>query len=489
MDEEDNSYNLRSKRKQNNNNINSPKRYCKFTDENKLDNSDTEESEQSEEEIIHNQEINVELDLNNILKNSIMKVLKINQNSYEEEYEDNEQCYNTDEDEYFESLPDEDKYNIEFLQDHLKEKKNIPFRFNVLQSNIPDHTKCFIIKKLNYFNTLDFNDNEYHKLSKWIEHLSNVPFNKYFNSNIDVHNISSYLCELKQKLDNTIYGHNEAKIQIIQYLAQKVINKNSKGYTLAIQGPPGNGKTTLIKKGIAEALNRPFGFIALGGSSDCSFLEGHDYTYEGSQPGRIIHILQECKCMNPIIYFDELDKISDTPKGEEITNFLCHLIDYSQNNSFHDKYFQGIDFDLSQVDFIFSFNDINKINPILKDRLNIIKTDSFSNKEKINIVNNYLLKDICNEINFDRNNIILNDSIIYYILEHYTNKELGVRELKRVLHNILLKINLYNLLKDGDKSILPFKFSNFKLPYELTINDIHNIIKEKQTFNYNLMYI
>ena len=102
----------------------------------------------------------------------------------------------------------------------------------------------------------------------------------------------------------------------------------------------GNGKTTLVKEGIAKALNRPFAFIALGGASDSAYFDGHCYTYEGSQPGRIINILQECKCMNPIIYFDELDKISDTPKGEEITNFLCHLIDYSQNNCFHDKYFQ-----------------------------------------------------------------------------------------------------------------------------------------------------
>tara|TARA_B100001094_G_scaffold330065_1_gene394361 strand:- start:90 stop:1538 length:1449 start_codon:yes stop_codon:yes gene_type:complete len=472
MEEKKHNYNTRyQKRMIESENENKPnKRYCKFKKELEKERDDLIEHQ--------NKEVEVEVDLNEILKKSIFKVLGFDIN--EDEYTDEDE-YNTDEEEYYESLDENKQCNIDNLEDEIKLNKNtVPFRFTVLQSKLPIKTKSYIIKKIDHLNSLDFNDNEYHKLSKWMDNLSQVPLNEYIYPKVKKEKISSYLFDIKSKLDDSIYGHNDAKIQIIQYIAQKLVNKDAKGYTLALQGPPGNGKTTLVKKGIAEALNRPFGFIALGGSSDCSFLEGYDYTYEGSQPGRIINILQNCKCMNPIIYFDELDKISDTPKGEEITNFLCHLIDYSQNNTFTDKYFQGIEFDLSQVDFIFSFNDINKINPILKDRLNIINTESFSNKEKVKIVENYMLKDICNEIKFNKEDIQISESVIYYILEHYTNKEKGVRELRRVLHNILLKINLYNILNKDDRKILPFKIEKFSIPYNFNVYDIENIMHKKQ---------
>merc|ERR1711871_930288 len=119
------------------------------------------------------------------------------------------------------------------------------------------------------------------------------------------------------------------------------------------------------------------------------FMIGHDYTYEGGKPGRIVEILQECQCMNPVIYFDELDKISDTPKGEEIAGVLCHLTDPSQNDEFHDKYFSGIDFDISKAIFIFSYNDESKVNKILLDRMTKIHTTGFGIKDKVQISKNY----------------------------------------------------------------------------------------------------
>ena len=138
------------------------------------------------------------------------------------------------------------------------------------------------------------------------------------------------------------------------------INGKESGYCLGFEGPPGVGKTSLAKKGLANCLkdenneSRPFAFIAIGGSSNGSTLEGHNYTYVGSQWGKIVDILVQSKCMNPVIYFDELDKVSDTPKGEEIIGILTHLTDTSQNDKFHDKYFSEIEFDLSKVLFIFS---------------------------------------------------------------------------------------------------------------------------------------
>jgi hypothetical protein len=145
----------------------------------------------------------------------------------------------------------------------------------------------------------------------------------------------------------------------------------------------GTGKTTLVKEGISKILGREFTFIALGGGGDASFLEGHSYTYEGSTWGKIVQIIIDSKCMNPVIYFDELDKISDTPRGQEIIGILTHLTDTTQNSQFHDKYFSEVDFDLSKCLFIFSYNDESKVNSILKDRMYRIQTKSYDSKEKV----------------------------------------------------------------------------------------------------------
>ena len=148
-----------------------------------------------------------------------------------------------------------------------------------------------------------------------------------------------FLYKTYSTLDKAIYGHKEAKMHILQVIGKWIKNPISQGNVLALQGPMGNGKTTLVKEGIAKAINRPFAFIALGGASDSAFFDGHAYTYEGSHWGRIIDILIESKCMNPIIYFDELDKVSETFKGEEIIHLLTHLTDPSQNTLFQDNYF------------------------------------------------------------------------------------------------------------------------------------------------------
>ena len=139
------------------------------------------------------------------------------------------------------------------------------------------------------------------------------------------------------------------------------------GYCFGFEGPPGVGKTTMAKKGLAHCLKdengepRPFAFIALGGSSNGSTLSGHNYTYVGSTWGKIVDILMEKKCMNPIIFIDELDKVSRTEHGKEIIGILTHLVDTTQNMSFQDKYFNGIDLDMSKVLFIFSYNDVSLI--------------------------------------------------------------------------------------------------------------------------------
>jgi hypothetical protein len=236
--------------------------------------------------------------------------------------------------------------------------------------------------------------------------------------------------------------------------------------------------TSLVKEGISKILNREFAFVPLGGATDSSYLEGHSYTYEGSTWGKIVDILIRSKSMNPVIYFDELDKISETPKGEEIIGILTHLTDTSQNSQFHDKYFAEIDFDLSKCLFIFSYNDPYKVNPILLDRMYKIKTTGYQVKDKIVIAKQYLIPKIRYEVNFKEGDIIIPDSTLNYIIDTYTEKEDGVRNLKRCIEIIYKKLNLYRLVKPGTTLFEKENTLTVEFPFTVTADITNNLIKK-----------
>jgi ATP-dependent Lon protease len=281
-------------------------------------------------------------------------------------------------------------------------------------------------------------------------------------------------------LDSAVYGLNDAKMQIMQMMGQLITNPKAIGTAIAIQGPMGTGKTTLVKEGISKILDRPFAFIALGGATDSSFLEGHSYTYEGSVWGKIVQILIDSKCMNPVIYFDELDKISDTPKGEEIAGILTHLTDTSQNSQFHDKYFAEIDFDLSKCLFIFSYNDESKVNPILRDRMYRIQTKGYDKKQKTVISRDYLLPKIQEQVKFSTEDIIIPDEVLHYIIETHCSKEDGVRNLKRCLEIVHTKLNLYRLMRPDTNLFEEDMSIKVQFPFTVTKDVIDKLIKKNK---------
>jgi ATP-dependent Lon protease len=285
-------------------------------------------------------------------------------------------------------------------------------------------------------------------------------------------------------------------------ISERVINKDSMVMGITIE-PRGWGKyygfeldnnhkyllgdftvthnTSLVKEGISKILNREFAFIPLGGATDSSYLEGHSYTYEGSTWGKIVDILIRSKSMNPVIYFDELDKISETPKGEEIIGILTHLTDTTQNSQFHDKYFAEIDFDLSKCLFIFSYNDPLKVNPILLDRMYKIKTTGYQVKDKIVIAKQYLIPKIRYEVNFKEGDIIIPDTTLNYIIENYTDKEDGVRNLKRCIEIVYKKLNLYRLVKPGTTLFEKENTLVVEFPFTVTSDVINNLIKKDES--------
>jgi len=290
-----------------------------------------------------------------------------------------------------------------------------------------------------------------------------------------------YMNNVKNVLDESIYGHEKAKEQIEKIIAQW-INGEQDGYCFGFEGPPGVGKTSLAKKGISNCLKdennvcRPFSFIQIGGDSNGSTLQGHNYTYVGSTWGIITQILIDKKCMNPIIFIDEVDKISKTENGKEIIGILTHLLDPTQNDVFQDKYFNGIDLDLSKALFILSYNDVNLIDKILLDRIHRIRFDILSIEEKIIISKKHIIPEICKKMGFNSNvNNIINfeNSTIRFIIENYTH-EAGVRKLKEKLFEIIGQINI-DLLKG--------KISNIVLPINITIEDVKNkYFKDKHEF-------
>jgi ATP-dependent Lon protease len=304
------------------------------------------------------------------------------------------------------------------------------------------------------------------KASQYLETLLRIPFNKHFNEIEsfllpDAKSVSDITPELAKKrrdyiqsvdnsLNEAVHGHTRAKKQISRLLAQWITGGLS-GAVVGIQGPPGNGKTTLIKNGLAKCLcdpvtkkERPVGYIALGGSSHGSILEGHGYTYQGSKCGRIVDILVDSECMNPILLFDELDKVSSSASGREIIGILTHLTDPSQNKEFNDRYFDGIPIDLSKAIIVFTFNDLGAIDPILRDRLTLIETKPLTDNDKIAVTRKHILPELCVEIGLANDQVVISDETILWLIDTFT-AEAGARQLRRLLVELIQEWNLDRL--------------------------------------------
>jgi ATP-dependent Lon protease len=357
-----------------------------------------------------------------------------------------------------------------------------PYRLSLLETDIPIGFKAIAMRKINSLRHMEPGCGEYYKVKNWVDTFMKIPFNKTRNLPLTIEDglarCSEFMEASKTTLDSAVYGLNDAKLQIMQMVGQWISNPAAMGSAIAIKGPMGTGKTSLVKEGISKILGRDFAFIALGGATDSSFLEGHSYTYEGSTWGKIVEIIIQCGSMNPVIYFDELDKISETAKGEEIVGILTHLTDTSQNSQFHDRYFAEIDFDLSKCLFIFSYNDESKVNPILLDRMYRINTSGYNKKDKTQIAQKYLIPNICAQVGFREGDIVIPDAVIEHIVENYTEKEEGVRNLKRCLEVVYRKLNLYRLIKPDTPLFEKDMSLKVSFPFAVTNEVVDKLVKQ-----------
>lgn len=357
---------------------------------------------------------------------------EFDQEGYDQEGSSDQDGSDQDED----SLGDdhEEKFSKEFY-DYMKEKKRV--EKDIFNKNI----KTYKDEDLHLF---ELEEKILTLVAEWLEYKREK---------------KAYLKKVDQVMNKCIHGQRDAKKQIQRLIAQW-INGKVTGGVFGFEGPPGVGKTSLAKNGLAKCLvdkdgkERPFVFIPLGGSTDGSTLQGHSYTYLGSTWGNIVDGLIASKCMNPIIFFDELDKVSGTQHGREIIGILDHLTDSTQNTEFTDRYFAGIKFDLSKCLIIFTYNNRKNIDPILLDRITEVNYKSLTKHDKLVINDKFMLPEILEMVGFKSDDITFEKDALEYLIDTYTC-EAGVRKLKEKLIDIVRELNIKHMMNDD--LVLPYK--------------------------------
>jgi ATP-dependent Lon protease len=360
----------------------------------------------------------------------------------------------------------------------------------IMNLKLSDYHTNLIYNKFKDLKRIPPIDSEFVKLKNWLEVVLNIPFNRYSPISISPHaNMKLYLKCMKQQLDDELYGMKNVKEELLIMINHKLLHPEASNMIIALVGPPGVGKTHIVHA-LSKFIKLPYEHISMGGINDVSFLNGHSFTYEGSRPGKIVNSLIKMNSMNGILFFDEVDKIGTTRNGEEVTNQLIHITDFTQNHKFCDKYIPDIPIDISKMWFIFSLNHIDQINPVLKNRIKFIKVDGYSTQDKIQIVKKYLIPNNMKEYNIQETDYVFTDEIIEYIVKK-TKEEEGVREIKRSIEQIFRRLELIKTM-EGDNEIN----ISFNIPLKnsvLTKKDVDILltskIEEEQNPSLRMMYM
>lgn len=441
-----------------------------------LDDEDEEEEESEEEE---------EDDFLQYLANKYVPPSRVkSKRSKKSKKEDDSpaMALNDEEQEFYEGMTKAKRRKLnEQMQEvaFLMTEGDVPHKFRVLEAPVSLSTKAMVLKKLDTLEDMDNDTNEAHKLRSWVDGFLRIPFASRVPLPVKMDDgpkpCAEFLSDTRKTLDKAVYGMNSAKTQIMQILAQWISNPTSVGNVIALKGPMGVGKTSFAKNGVAAVLKRPFEFFSLGGASDAANFVGHAYTYEGSTWGRVVDSLITARCMNPVMYFDELDKVSTTPHGEEIVSMLIHMTDRSQNTQFHDRYFAGVDFDLSQCLFVFSFNDESKVHPILKDRMQVIHCAGYTADEKKIILTQYVWPQVMERIKMD--GLTLTEEAVKYLINDHSREEEGVRTLIRTVETLVTRINLLRIADEETAQSYKF-YKKLTFPCSVDVELARHILQD-----------
>lgn len=318
----------------------------------------------------------------------------------------------------------------------IKETEIDNLKKKIENTDLPDKIRKRLDEELKRYILSSESSPEITIIRTYIDWLLNLPWNKQTKDNYKIK-------EVEEILNETHYGLEDIKLRIVEFVAVMEHTNNVNSPIICLTGPPGVGKTTLAKS-IAKSLNKKFVKISVGGVSDEAEIVGHRRTYLGANPGKIIQSMKQVGVNNPVFLIDEIDKLTKDYHGDPAAALL-EVLDKEQNKTFCDNYIEE-EFDLSNVLFILTANDINAIPNALKDRLEIIELSSYTNLDKKEICKKYLIPKLFKQYKLRDNNISINDNAINKIITDYT-KEAGARELSRKIEQICRKI-IYEDISD-----------------------------------------
>ncbi|WP_419959158.1 endopeptidase La [Psychrobacillus sp. BM2] len=317
------------------------------------------------------------------------------------------------------------------------------------KAGLPEETKKNVLKELDRYEKLPTQAPESGVIRNYIDWIVSIPWTKATEDQLNIK-------RSERILDRDHDGLESVKERVLEYLAVRQLTKSLRGPILCLAGPPGVGKTSLAKS-IAESLGRNFVRISLGGVRDESEIRGHRRTYVGSMPGRIIQGMKKAGTINPLFLLDEIDKMSNDFRGDPSAAML-EVLDPEQNNTFSDHYIEET-YDLSNVLFIATANDLSTIPGPLRDRMEIISIAGYTEIEKLSIAKNHLLPKQLKEHGLTKSQLQLKDDTLLDVIRHYT-REAGVRSLERVLANLCRKAALQ--IVSGDKKRVSITTKNLE---------------------------
>lgn len=349
------------------------------------------------------------------------------------------------------------------IQEELGEQDNPEseseeYKKKILDLHLDEEIEKTLLKECAKLKKMGYSNQEATVIRTYLDTCLDLPWNKFTTDKLEIHKV-------RKSLDKEHYGLNKVKDRIIEQLAVKILNRKNNSQIICLVGPPGVGKTS-IAQSIAKAIGKNSARIALGGIHDEAEIRGHRKTYIGSMPGRIINAMRSAKSMNPLIILDEVDKLGQDYKGDP-TSALLEVLDSEQNSTFVDHYLE-IPFDLSNVMFITTANDLSLIPAPLRDRMDIIELPSYTREEKLNIAKKHLIKKQLELNGLDKTQFKISSKGIYSLIDYYT-KEAGVRSLERTIASLMRKSAVKILMEEVDSvSITDKNVQEFLGAYKFT---------------------
>ena len=346
------------------------------------------------------------------------------------------------------------------IQEELGEQDNPEseseeYKRKILNLHLDEDIENTLLKECAKLKKMGYSNQEATVIRTYLDTCLDLPWNKFTTDKLEIHKV-------RKSLDKEHYGLNKVKDRIIEQLAVKILNRKNNSQIICLVGPPGVGKTS-IAQSIAKAIGKNSARIALGGIHDEAEIRGHRKTYIGSMPGRIINAMRSAKSMNPLIILDEVDKLGQDYKGDPTSA----LLDSEQNSTFVDHYLE-IPFDLSNVMFITTANDLSLIPAPLRDRMDIIELPSYTREEKLNIAKKHLIKKQLELNGLDKTQFKITPKGIYSLIDYYT-REAGVRSLERTIASLMRKSAVKILMEEVDSvSITDKNVQEFLGAYKFT---------------------